>query len=279
MSAERLVVKLHCQGEDADAIAARSVVITGEAVHQEGPGLVNVTVTDTAAAEALLEELRHSFAEIEATIAAAPTIDWASRWRDGIEIRRLGRLVLAPSWLASDAPERSALVVIDPGMAFGSGEHGSTRAALRLLERHLVPNSRVLDCGSGSGILSIAAIRLGARCATGIELDADAVPVAESNAQQNGVATSVRFIAGDVAELAPLVGPVEIACSNILREPNLELLPAIAAALVPGGIAIFSGMEAAEAGEFGAGLAAAGWESFDDVVDDGWWAVAARRPE
>jgi ribosomal protein L11 methyltransferase len=170
------------------------------------------------------------------------------------------------------------VVVLDPETAFGSGEHGSTRAALSLLERHLRPGDQVLDLGSGSGILAIAAAKLGAASAVGIENDAEANPVARRNAERNDVTGVVTFVDGDAGDLAPLLGPADVLLSNILRLVNASLLPAIVAALRPGGLAIFSGMEEMEASLFRPVLAAAGLTVLDEVTDTGWWAVAAARP-
>jgi ribosomal protein L11 methyltransferase len=169
-------------------------------------------------------------------------------------------------------------VVLDPESAFGSGEHGSTRAALTLLERHLRSGDRVLDLGSGSGILAIAAAKLGAASAVGIENDAEASPVAWRNAERNGVVKAVDFVEGDAGDLAPLLGPADLLLSNILRTVNTMLLPAVVAALRPGGLALFSGMEETEAAAFRPVLAAGGLTVRDEAVDAGWWAVAATRP-
>ena len=127
-------------------------------------------------------------------------------------------------------------MTLDPETAFGSGEHGSTRVALTLLERWFVPGDRVLDLGSGSGILAIAAVKLGAARAVGIEVDAEANVVAARNASAKR-----RRVGGRVsrrampATLAPLLGPADLVLSNILRTVNTALLPAIAAALAPAG--------------------------------------------
>jgi ribosomal protein L11 methyltransferase len=149
--------------------------------------------------------------------------------------------------------------------------------ALTLLSRTVHSGDRVLDLGSGSGILAIAALKLGAARAIGIEIDAEANEVAVRNGVRNGVVDRVEFVEGDAAFLAPLAGPADVLLSNILRTVNTALLPVIAKALAPGGIAIFSGMEQSEAEDFRYTLAHAGYLPVQETVDSGWWGIAAQR--
>jgi len=265
-------------GATGHALAAWLVSHTGQAIEERDDGTL-VTVAETeAGAHALIGALAGS-TDPAATARLRPldTVDWSTRWRDGLGPRKFGRLVVAPSWSDARADPNEVVVVLDPEMAFGSGEHGSTRAALSLLVRHLQAGQAVLDLGSGSGILAIAAVRLGAARATGIEIDAEANLVAVRNAERNGVASSCRFLDGDAALLAPLLGPVDLLVSNILRTVNATLLPAIRDALGVGGIAILSGMEEAEAPLFRPALRAVGFDIVAEVLDAGWWAVSARR--
>jgi ribosomal protein L11 methyltransferase len=259
-------------------VGAWLVARTGQAVEERDDGTLVTFAEDERAADALVAALA---AEGEAPVATSrwplEPVDWTTRWRDGLGPRHFGRLTVAPSWIELPADDGPA-VVLDPESAFGSGEHGSTRAALTLLERHLRPGDRVLDFGSGSGILAIAAAKLGAASAVGIENDAEANPVAWRNAQRNGVSATVDFLEGDAGDLAPLLGPADLLLSNILRLVNAALLPAIVAALRPGGLAIFSGMEELEAPLFRPVLETAGLAVRDEVTDTGWWAVAAARP-
>lgn len=259
-------------------VGAWLVARTGQAVEERDDGTLVTFAEDERAADALMAALA---AEGEAPVATSrrplEPVDWATRWRDGLGPRHFGRLLVVPSWIELP-PGDGPAVVLDPESAFGSGEHGSTRAALTLLERHLRPGDRVLDLGSGSGILTIAAAKLGAASAVGIENDAEANPVAWRNAERNGVTASVDFLEGDAGDLAPLLGPADLLLSNILRLVNTALLPAIVAALRPGGLAIFSGMEELEAPLFRPVLETAGLAVRDEVTDTGWWAVAAARP-
>jgi ribosomal protein L11 methyltransferase len=260
------------------ALAAWLVTRTGQAVEEQGDGTLVTFAEDETTADTLIAALAESpDPSATARRRTLEAVDWTTRWRDGIEARRFGRLVVAPSWVDPRATEGEVVVVVDPEMAFGTGEHGSTRAALSLLARQLRPGDTVLDLGSGSGILSIAAVKLGATRGIGIEIDGDAIVVAERNAAQNGVSARCTFLEGDAADLAPLLGPVDLVLSNILRTVNLTLLPVIGSVLRPGGLAIFSGMEESEAPLFLPELSSAGFEPISELRDAGWWAVAARR--
>lgn len=268
------LIEVGAPGGEAEPVARALVEVSGQAV-EERDGRVLGYAADRDAALAVERSIRDRFgAGIEVRLSPVGDADWTTAWREGLAVRTVGRLRLGPSWLLEPAPDA---IVIDPEMAFGSGEHGSTRGALTLLERHLVPGGAVLDLGSGSGILAIAARKLGADKALGIEVDEEATPIAEVNAERNGVSQSVRFVTGDAAALAPLAGPASVVVSNILRNVNETLLQPIAAALTPGGLAIFAGMETPEAALFRPVLIGAGWTIVDEVIDEGWWSVAARR--
>lgn len=269
-------ITVDCTPEARDEVAAFLVRLTGEAVEESATGAVYAIARDPADAERVVTELGRTYPDAVGVIAPQAPIDWAVHWRDGIITRHFGRIVITPSWLPVTPEGEAVVLVIDPESAFGNGEHGSTRVALALLDRHLKAGDRVIDLGSGSGVLAIGASLLGAASAIGIEVDPEAIPIAEANAVRNGVEQKTRFVAGDAAELASLAGPAQLVCSNILRTVNTRLLPIIAASLAPGGRVIFSGMELGEADSFRAALAQ-DWQIIDEASDSGWWGVVVTR--
>lgn len=276
-------VEVYCPVARREEVGPWLVQRTGTGVEERADGGLVSWARDIEALECLQRDIAATFgADCTVSAVPQPPVDWSVQWRDGLAPREIGRLHVTPSWhVGTETPPDRPVLIIDPEMAFGSGEHGSTRSALLLLDRLLQPGHRVLDLGSGSGILTIAAALLGAHSAVGVESDPDAIPVAVRNAERGGVGNRAVFIEGDAALLAPLLGPADLILSNILRTANTELLPVIRAALpVAGsagaGIAIFAGMEENDADAFRSALHDQAFEVTDEVVDAGWWGVAAR---
>ena len=157
-------------------------------------------------------------------------------------IRVSGRLWIVPSWHAAPDPAAISLV-LDPGMAFGTGSHPTTRLCLEWLERSVTSGCSVLDYGCGSGILAIAAARLGAGRVAGVDIDPQAVVAARSNAERNGV----DALFADSA--LPVAGEYDLVVANILSNPLRVLAPAICAHVRPGGRLALSGILKEQADE------------------------------
>lgn len=222
------------------------------------------------------DALRRVDATAVVEYAPTPAVDWSAEWRSCITAHRLGRLVVTPPWLADRFTE-SERIVIEPGMAFGTGEHETTRSVLRLLQRVLRPGDTVADLGAGSAVLGIAAAKLGGRRVVAIELDPDAIGNAEENISRNGVGDRMTVIEGDAAVLLPLVAPVRIVMANIVASVLIDLLPVVAEALAPDGVAILSGILAAERGEIERAFARGGWRTRDTDQEGMWWSATIFR--
>jgi len=170
--------------------------------------------------------------------------DWSVLWRQGLGPRPVtDRLVVTPSWCEAEAPEGAVVVTIDPGMAFGTAEHETTRGALRLMGRALSPGERHLDAGCSSAILAIFAARLGARSVLAVDMDPYACEAARENAVVNGVTDSVRVEDADVTpDWLYGRGPFDGILAHIHTGVLVPLLESFAAALRSCGWMILSGI-------------------------------------
>lgn len=213
--------------------------------------------------------------EVVIETSIVPDIDWSEAWKSRIVAHRLGPLTVAPPWLAHEHAAAHC-IVIDPGMAFGTGDHATTRGVIRLLPNVLKQGDVVADLGAGSAILAIAAAKLGASRVYAIELDGDSIANAEENTQRNHVAHLVHIFEGDAASLLPLVAPVRLVLANIISSVLIELMPLIAGALTEDGEAILSGILGEEREMMVRMLTDNGWTITAEDAEDIWWSVAIR---
>jgi len=167
--------------------------------------------------------------------------DWAVAWREGLKPFRVGeRLVIKPTWEEFQPGAEDLVIEIDPGLAFGCGTHPTTAMCLKLLERYVRPGMVVLDVGTGSGILAIAAAFLGAATVWAVDEDPLAVRTAGENVARHNLTGRVRVRSGNL--LDELSEPADLVVANIVAEVLTELCPAAATALEPGGFFIVSGI-------------------------------------
>lgn len=261
--------------------ASRTACLAGlfkagaQGVHEDGSALVTHFPPGTN-----LEFVHTSITELDesAVIETAPlsNIDWTERWKAAIGAHELGQLTVVPPWL-SQGRSAEHTIVIEPGMAFGTGEHATTRGVVRLLQKHLGKDQSVADLGAGSAVLAIAAAKLGASRVFAIELDEDAIPNAELNVSANNVADRVHVFHADAATLLPLVAPVDVVLANIISSVLVELLPVIGLSLAPGGRIILSGILREERDAMCEALASHGWQVLEEDSEDAWWSVAAAQ--
>jgi len=173
------------------------------------------------------------------TVDSLADADWSSAWMANYRpIAVTDTLWICPSWIAPPRPD-AVNIVLDPGMAFGTGDHPTTELCLRWLAEQNLRDRTVIDFGSGSGILSIAALKLGARMAIGVEIDEQARTISMDNARRNGVDAGFTVTAPN--ELAKTTR-ADVVVANILASPLVSLAPAITNCIHPGGQLALSGM-------------------------------------
>lgn len=274
-------VRLPAAEPDDGRLAEALLALGGRAVQEEEGGwlVTHLEAPDdgTPDAPALVRELERSsgLTGLQVRLRRQPHEDWSELWKRGLEPRRVGRrFVVTPSWCQPEAGPDDQVLVLDPGMAFGNAEHGTTRGCLRLLEKTVRPGQRLLDVGAGSGILAIAAARLGATEVVALESDAWALEPARENVERNGVAhrVQIRQAVADVPALLAL-GPRDGIVANIEAGILTPLLPGFAGALAPGGWLILSGVLAHQLEDLTARARTVGLEP-DEVDADGEWRSA-----
>ena len=209
--------------------------------------------------------------------------DWAFGWQKYYKPMEIGRrLLVVPEWEKDtvDCGGRVPLI-LDPGLAFGTGSHATTQLCLQALEKTVRPGDRVLDLGCGSGILSIAALKLGAESAQAVDIDEKCLNVAYENAALNGIGRDrytvrVGDVLSDEALRAELGGGYDIVVANIVADVILGLAPMVRQFLKPGGQFLCSGIIDDRAVEVADGLRRCGWAILETREESGWFAYSCR---
>lgn len=259
---------------DRDAVLAALFDAGSQGVHEDGDALVTHFPPETNIAA-----VRDAVLAIDASAtieeSETPVVNWDT-WRANVGAHQVGALVVTPPWLA-DQYDPATTIVIDPAMAFGTGEHATTRGVLRLMQQVIHRGDIVADLGAGSAVLSIAAAKLGAARVAAIEIEPDASANANENIERNGVGEIVRFIEGDAGVLLALVAPVQVVLANIVSSVLLHILPSIANALTSDGCAILSGILVEERDMMLDRLRQLGWRVDAEDTEDQWWSILIRR--
>ena len=214
-------------------------------------------------------------AELDYSLAAdgVEQQDWETAWKAYYHALPIGkRLAIVPSW--EEYPTDRIVIRLDPGMAFGTGTHETTALCLAALDELVKGGERVLDIGTGSGILAIAALKLGAAGAEGVDIDPMCVRTAGENARLNGVDGKLKVLVGDLSDKA--TGKYDIITANIVANAILHLAPCVPALLAEGGTFIASGIIDAREEEVCAGLAAAGLKVAEVRRQGGWVAILCK---
>ena len=241
--------------------------------------LIHVYIKQEKAAlecvEFIKERLDSEGIEHEISIVGVSEEDWANNWKQYYHTQRIGkRIVVTPSWEEYTPSGDDVQMRLDPGMAFGTGTHDTTRLCLELLEECVTPETRILDVGTGSGILSVGGVLLGAPSALGVDIDPVAVKVANENAEINEVQDKTEFVCGDLTD--KVHGKFEIVTANIVADVIIRLLSTVKNYLLKGGVLIVSGIIDTRADEVESACHEAGFVTEKRLEHGGWVAIKLR---
>ena len=250
------------------------------------PYEITAHLPDDAAAPAAVEATERALWHLQAfglrpvgelRVRPVDETDWAESWKAGYVPQRIGRVVVVPSWLDEPIGPGEVELRLDPGMAFGTGLHPTTRGCLTLLQQVSPMPPAVLDVGSGSGILALAALRLGAVQAVCWDTDPVAIEATLANAAANGLAGQVTAHPGTLPA-EPMDGVrYELVLANLVAAVLIELAAPLAAHVAPGGTLLASGIIDGRADEVLAALTAAGFIVEERLGDGDWVSVELRR--
>jgi len=226
--------------------------------------------------------LRERFAESDLEDAKIETVgvneeDWANSWKAYYKPIKIGsRLVIVPAWEKYEAGEGELIVRMDPGMAFGTGTHETTRLVIRMLEKYTEPGCRMLDVGTGSGILAICASRLGAAECRAYDIDPMAVRVANENIKDSGL-TNITCEVSDLLRQADRSRPYDLICANIVADIIIRMTPDVAPFMHEKTVLLASGIISERAQDVIDCFEANGYRIVEKLVDNGWCGLAVMR--
>ncbi len=234
---------------------------------------VRVFFPSSASRDAALAHLRGR-PDLSATAVDVPDEDWAARSQAALTPIVIGALTVAPPWTVTDDLRASApgpVILIQPSMGFGTGHHASTQLCLRLLQEMPLAGKSVVDVGTGSGVLAIAASMLGAAAAAGVDFDPDALTNARENLELNSPAARVEFREHDLSGSAgALSGAFDLVLANLTGALLCRSGDALAALARPGASLIASGFQLHELDEVTAALGRAGWNRTSHLTEQDW---------
>ncbi len=257
-----------------------------ETLQEKLQGLSHIKLYLEDTDEEGLSRLKEAVRELALPMTVAPMaeVNWEESWKDNYPPQEVGEnLVVLPCWLADSYGGSRTPVILDPGLTFGTGAHPSTQMVLSAMEAHIRPGMRCLDLGSGSGILSIAALRLGATEATGIDIDPKAEDIARENAAYNGFAApEFTALTGNVTEDHALMTTLasqkwDVVLVNIVADVIIALAPVLPNFLNEDTLLICSGILDTRLCDVTAALAAAGLTVTARREQEDWRCVSAKR--
>ena len=224
----------------------------------------------------LSERFKACEIENEIKCALVDDNDWNENWKKYFKAFEIGeKLAICPSWETYDNADSRTVISLDPGAAFGTGSHATTSLCLEVLEKNITDDKTVLDIGTGSGILAIAADLLGAKSAVGVDIDAQSVKTAIENAKINGVTEKTEFLVGDLAD--KISGQYDIVCANIVADVVIRLFDNVADFMKDDGILIVSGIIDMRADEVENAACEHGFKIRESLIREEWHAYVLTK--
>ena len=228
------------------------------------------------AVEYLKEHLTAANIENSVESIGVNDADWNENWKKYFHTTEIGeKLVIVPSWESYDNKNGRVVLNIDPGAAFGTGTHATTSLCLSLLESHIKNGTKMLDIGTGSGILAIASSLLGAETAIGVDIDAQSVKTAKENAEINKVENKCEFIVGDLAD--KISGKFQVICANIVADVIIKLFDNVKDFMTDDGVLIISGIIDIRKEDVLNSAAAHGFKIVEENYKDNWCAFTLTK--
>lgn len=222
-----------------------------------------------------LPELGLGLRSDEITIKWVEEEEWATAWKKYFKPILMGHIVIKPSWEEYEAAEGEIVIDIDPGMAFGTGNHPTTKLCILALQDYIKGGETVLDMGAGSGILAMAAAKLGAAKVVGLDIDTVAVEAAIENVKRIGMEDVIQI--GRAESPSEFEGQADIIVANILANVIIDMASDLAAKLKPGGKLIASGIIDERGGDVSAALEAAGLKFIEQRTETEWVTLVLER--
>ena len=265
---------------DSEEIAHINLIDEELIAKDRTTSLIHIYISECDNAMEAVEFLKERFraANIDFTVNAIGVndADWNENWKKYFHVSEIGeKLVIVPSWEEYENKNNRTVLNIDPGAAFGTGTHATTSLCLTLLEKHINNGVKMLDIGTGSGILAIASTLLGAESAIGVDIDAQSVKTAKENAEINNVENKCEFIVGDLAD--KISGKFNVICANIVADVIIKLFDNVADFMEDDAVLIISGIIDLRKDDVLNSAAAHGFKIVEENYKDNWCAFTLTK--
>lgn len=253
----------------------------------EDEGKVHLYWAEAQWNEGRLSALRLALADLaesnqaqSLSVTLVPAQDWNEAWARSVKPLRIGRFVIRPSWEPVTLAPRDLEIILDPKQAFGTGHHATTRMLLEWLQENIRGGEEIVDVGTGSAILAMAAVKLGANSAVGIEIDPVAVDCAKEYVEQNGLREQIEILCGTLADLPQEKRqPVDLVLANLDRQTALSLAEDLASVAFGGARVLVSGILVEQESEIVERFSHLGLVCADRRDDEGWVVMQFLKPE